>query len=236
MRHRSNAAHLLWSRLQSGELAPLLTFLGVTGLVLVFGLLANQTRGGGALSFDAAVQAALQSPTGHGPIGPPWLEEAVRDVTALGSFAFLGLLLVAVVGYLLLVRKRGMALLMLVAVLGGTVMSSLLKVGFDRPRPEITGSVRVFTASFPSGHATLSAATFLTIGVLLARLTREPKERAYFLVLAVLLTVLVGLSRLYLGVHYASDVLAGWCAGSAWAILCWSVALLLQRRRQIEAP
>jgi hypothetical protein len=132
MRHRSNAAHLLWSRLQSGELAPLLTFLGVTGLVLVFGLLANQTRGGGALSFDAAVQAALQSPTGHGPIGPPWLEEAVRDVTALGSFAFLGLLLVAVVGYLLLVRKRGMALLMLVAVLGGTVMSSLLKVGFDR--------------------------------------------------------------------------------------------------------
>lgn len=234
MYYRSDAFHVLWSRLRAGELAPLLTLLGGAGLVLAFALLAGEVREGATLSFDNAVLEALRSPTG--PVGPPWLAEAVRDVTALGSFAFLGLLLAIVVGYLLLVRKRGMALLMLVAVLGGTVMSSLLKIGFDRPRPDITGSVRVFTASFPSGHATLSAVTFLTIGVLLARLTQEPRERAYFLVLAVLLTVIVGLSRLYLGVHYASDVLAGWCAGSAWAILCWSVALVLQRRRQIAAP
>jgi undecaprenyl-diphosphatase len=225
-----------WSRLRTGELAPVLAFLGAAALVLAFGLLADAVRAGGTRSFDAAVVAALRSPTGEDPIGPPWLEEAVRDVTALGSFTFLGLLLGSVVGYLLLVRKHGMAWLMLAAVLGGVVMSSLLKIGFDRPRPDIAGSVRVFTASFPSGHATLSAVAFLTIGVLLARLSREARVRAYFLAVAVFLTVIVGVSRLYLGVHYASDVLAGWCAGAAWAILCWSVALVLQRRRQVEAP
>lgn len=233
LRNASTTA-MWWSRLRSGELAPLLTFLAAAGLLLAFGLLAGGVHAGGPLSFDSAVAKAFQSTTGPGPLGPPWLHEAVRDVTALGSFAFLGLLLSAVVGYLLLMRKCGMALLMLAAVLGGTAMSSLLKIGFDRPRPEITGSVRVFTASFPSGHATLSAATFLTIGALLARVSPELRLRAYFLTLAVLLTVMVGVSRLYLGVHHASDVLAGWCAGSAWAILCWSVALVLQRRRQVE--
>lgn len=236
MLRQSSAVRMWWSRLRTGELTPLLTFLAAAGLVLAFGLLADEVREGGTLSFDTAVLIALRSPTSHGPLGPPWLQEAVRDVTALGSFVFLGLLLGAVVGYLLLVRQRGLALLMLIAVLGGTVMSSLLKIGFDRPRPDITGSVRVFTASFPSGHATLSAVTFLTMGVLLARFAPQARVRAYVLTLAVLLTIVVGLSRLYLGVHYASDVLAGWCAGSAWAILCWSVALLLQRRRQINAP
>ncbi len=235
MLRQSSAVQVLWSRLRTGELAPLLTFLAVAGLLLAFGLLAGEVRGGGTSRVDTAVLAAFQSPTGQGPLGPPWLHEAVRDVTALGSFAFLGLLLTAVVGYLLLVRQHGLALLMLIAVLGGTVISTLLKIGFDRPRPEITGSVRVFTASFPSGHATLSAVTFLTMGVLLARFAPQPRVRVYVLTLAVFLTVVVGLSRLYLGVHYASDVLAGWCAGSAWAVLCWSVALLLQRRRQIAA-
>jgi len=86
------------------------------------------------------------------------------------------------------------------------------------------------TYSFPSGHAFLSAVTFLTLGALLARVQREPGLKAYMLGVAIALTIVVGLSRLYLGVHWPTDVLAGWCAGAAWAILCWSAADRLQRR------
>lgn len=116
LRYASTTA-MWWSRLRSGELAPLLAFLAAAALLLAFGLLAGGVRAGGPLSLDEAVAAAFRSATGPGPLGPPWLHEAVRDVTALGSFAFLGLLLTAVVGYLFLMRKRGMALLMLVSTL-----------------------------------------------------------------------------------------------------------------------
>ncbi len=158
----------------------------------------------------------------------------VRDVTALGSFAGLGIVFLASLGYLLLLGKRALALLMAAAVLGGVTISTLLKVAFDRPRPDVEGAAQVFTASFPSGHAMLSAVTFLTLGALLARTNGDHRIRVYFMSLAVLLTVLVGLSRIYLGVHYPSDVLAGWCLGTAWALLCWTVALRLQRSGQVE--
>ena len=137
---------------------------------------------------------------------------------------------------MLLVRKRAHALLMAVAVLGGTVISTLLKLGFDRPRPDIPHAARVFTASFPSGHAMLSAVTFLTLGALLTRVNADRRVKAYFMVLAVFLTIIVGLSRLYLGVHYPSDVLAGWCVGAAWAVLCWSGVLWLQQHGDVEPP
>jgi undecaprenyl-diphosphatase len=125
---------------------------------------------------------------------------------------------------------------MAAAVLGGTAISSLLKMGFDRPRPDIPHAARVFTASFPSGHATLSAVTFLTLGSLLTRVTADRRVKIYFMALAVFLTVLVGVSRVYLGVHFPSDVLAGWCVGAAWAVLCWAGALWSQQRGHVEAP
>jgi undecaprenyl-diphosphatase len=95
--------------------------------------------------------------------------------------------------------------------------------------------VEVYTASFPSGHATLSAATYLTLGVLLARLELRRRAKLYFLGLAVILTALVGASRVYLGVHWPTDVLAGWSVGAAWAMGVWLVALWLQRRGKVEA-
>jgi undecaprenyl-diphosphatase len=123
-----------------------------------------------------------------------------------------------------------LAVLVAVAVLGGVLISTILKMGFDRPRPDIQHAVRVFTASFPSGHAMLSAVTFLTLGVLVARAEADHRLKVYFVSIALFLTIVVGVSRIYLGVHYPSDVLAGWCVGSAWAILCWSAALWLEKR------
>jgi len=225
------------ARLGRREIGLIAALFIVAALILGFGLLAEEVMEGDTASFDQTVILAFR--TGGNPadpIGPAWLEEAGRDVTALGSFAFLGFVFAAAVGYLLLVRKRGLALLMVVAVLGGTALSTLLKMGFDRPRPDIPHAARVFTASFPSGHATLSTVTFLTLGALLSRVNADPRVKAYFMFLAVFLTIAVGLSRLYLGVHYPSDVLAGWCVGAAWAVLCWTVALRLQQRGKVEPP
>jgi undecaprenyl-diphosphatase len=111
----------------------------------------------------------------------------------------------------------------------------VLKIGFGRPRPELVAhSVRVFSASFPSGHAILSAVMFLTIGAVLTRAHADRRVKMYFMGLAVLLTVTVGLSRVYLGVHHPTDVLAGWCLGAAWAALGWITVLWLQARGEVE--
>ena len=123
-----------------------------------------------------------------------------------------------------------------VAVVSGVLLSNLLKVGFNRPRPIFDKAPEVFTASFPSGHATMSAITYLTVGALLARTHSELAVRIFFMTLAGLLTVLVGVSRVYLGVHYPTDVLAGWCIGTAWAMGCWVLMTWLQNRGKVEAP
>lgn len=207
-------------------------------LILAFGQLAAEVLEGETLDFDRAVLLAMREPGNLAePIGPAWFDEATRDITALGSFACLGLLLAAVTGYLLLRGKRATAWLLLVSVGGGTAVSTLLKYAFARPRPDVvTPAARVFTASFPSGHATMSAIAFLTIAALLARAEAKPRLKVYILALGVILTVLVGLSRIYLGVHYPTDVLAGWCLGAAWAAMCWGIAARLQQRGAVEPP
>ena len=187
-------------------------------------------------AFDTEILLAFREPgQPNNPIGPPWLEGAVRDITSLGSASVLVLITAAVVIYLLLVRRWGTALFMFVAVAGGQVLSSLLKLGIDRPRPELVSHlVNETSLSFPSGHAMLSAVTYLTLGSLAARFLHGRTTKIYVLSLAVLTTLLVGVSRIYLGVHWPSDVLAGWCAGFAWAMLCWLVARALQRRKVVD--
>jgi undecaprenyl-diphosphatase len=143
----------------------------------------------------------------------------------------------SVVGYLLLVGKRGAALLVFVSVAGGALLGDLLKLAFQRPRPDLVPhGVDVFTASFPSNHAMLSAVTYLTLGALLARLEKRRRIKLYFLALSVFLTIIVGLSRVYFGVHWPTDVIAGWSVGAAWAMAVWLVALILQRRGKVEPP
>jgi len=205
---------------------------------LAFGLLAGEVIEGETLPFDRRLLLALRQAGNPGvPIGPSWLPEMMRDISALGSTFVLGLILLAVTGYLLLVRKRAAAWLMMGAVLSGVISNNLLKLSFARPRPDlVTPAVRVFTASFPSGHATMSAITYLTVGALLARTHSELSVRIFFMTLAGLLTVLVGVSRVYLGVHYPTDVLAGWCIGTAWAMGCWVLTTWLQNRGKVEPP
>jgi undecaprenyl-diphosphatase len=145
--------------------------------------------------------------------------------------------IIAVIGYLALERLRHAMWLVAIAAGGGLAVSTLLKQLVGRTRPDVVPHLMtVATASFPSGHSMLSAVAYLTLGALLARMSPRKTVKVYFLSLAVLLTLLVGLSRVYLGVHYPTDVLAGWSAGLAWALLCWLVARSLQRRGAIENP
>ncbi len=194
----------------------------VAALLGVFGVLADEVTEGSTLGFDMTILRALRNPSDpSNPIGPGWLVEAGRDVTSLGSTALLAILTVLVVLPLVFRGKRRTGWYLAVAVASGALVSTVLKLVFDRPRPDIQTSVEVFNASFPSGHATVSAVVYLTIGALLAGTTRHRGERVFYVSAAIALTVLVGLSRLYLGVHYPTDVLAGWLIGTAWAIICW---------------
>ncbi len=163
------------------------------------------------------------------PIGPDWLEDMARDITSLGSYTILVLLGGSVTVYFGLKRRFDLMALTVAAVAGGALMSAGLKLAFARERPAIDHLVRVATYSFPSGHAMLSTVIYLTLGTLLATAEREKRFKIYLLGVAVLVAVLVGLSRIYLGVHYPTDVLAGWIAGAVWAILCLLVAHWLRR-------
>lgn len=215
------------------EFSVLLAGAVVAGCLWGFIEMAEIAREASPHALDAEILLAFRE-TGRpdNPLGPPWLEEAVRDITGLGSMIVLLLVTGAVVFYLLLIRKSREALVVLVAVGGGQILSSLLKLGIDRPRPELVSHlVHVQTLSFPSGHAMMAAVTYLTLGTMLAGIVPGRVTKTYVLGVAMLITLLVGVSRVYLGVHWPSDVLAGWCAGFAWAMLCWLVA-----RRFIRNP
>jgi undecaprenyl-diphosphatase len=228
----------LWLRLRLNELGPLLSLAALSFFAWAFVELAGEVVEGDTTDIDRALLLALRDPQNLAdPLGPSWLEEAARDITGLGGYAVLTLVTAAVAIYLLMARKRGAAVLLIAAVVGGTLLSTALKLGFERPRPDLVPhATRIYTASFPSGHAMLSAVTYLTLGALLARVQERRRIKAFLIGLAVTLTLLVGASRVYLGVHWPSDVLAGWCVGAAWAALCWFVALQLQRRGQVESP
>ena len=229
------AGVLQW--LGSHELPVLLALFAILGALWGFAELAEEVMEGDTHEVDQALLLSMRNPADlSDPIGPGWVEEIGRDITALGGNAILTLLTAAVVGYLLLDGKRRMAVVLLVATLGALGVSTLLKNTIDRERPDLVPHhTRVYTASFPSGHSMLAASTFLTMGALLARVQRRKRMKAYILLVAITATLLVGLSRVYLGVHWPTDVLAGWTAGSAWALSCWLLARWLQRRHEVES-
>ena len=194
-------------------------------LAALFIKIADEVVEGETRRFDQGILLSLRQPNDLAqPIGPAWVQLAVRDLTSLGSTTVLSLMTVLAISYLLLQGKPKIATAVFVSIAGGTLISTLLKDAFARPRPDIVAHlVDVSSLSFPSGHAMMSAVTYLTLGALLASAHRDGKTRTFILVAAVLLTVLVGVSRVYLGVHYPTDVLAGWSAGASWAIACWLV-------------
>ncbi len=224
------------SEARQNEIAPLVLLLLAAVLTVLFAKIMEELFEGDLQDFDRAVLLSLrhsEDPTK--PLGPLWLQVAARDVTSLGSPAVLTLLTAAALGFLALTRRWSAALFVLVAIAGGSAISFGLKVWVQRPRPDFLAvAAQTQTYSFPSGHAFLSAVTFLTLGALLSRIQRSAELKIYFLAVAIFLTILVGVSRLYLGVHWPTDVLGGWSAGAAWAILCWSAAEWLQSRREAE--
>jgi undecaprenyl-diphosphatase len=207
---------------------------------LIFLGIADEVMEGDTLSLDERILLAMRVAGDAGkPIGPAWVEESFRDFTGLGGVGVLGLLTAATLGYLWLQGMRRAAIYLLAAIGGGLVVSLALKAGFHRPRPDlISHGSMVYTSSFPSGHAMLSAIVYLTGGAMLALLHGRRAVRVYIFACAVLATLLVGISRVYLGVHWPTDVLAGWSAGSAWAALCWLIGRRLQAlgRLEQEAP
>jgi undecaprenyl-diphosphatase len=215
---------------KNSQKGALLSILAIAFLLFVFGLVAQNVVSGTSSAFDQKIILAFRDRGNPSAlIGPAWVQEAARDLTSLGSIIVLVIITLAIAGYLFLARKQASAWLMLVAVFGGIALSDLLKFAFARPRPDIVSpAARVFTTSFPSGHAALSAITYLTIAALLARSQSSPRIGVYFIVLAALLTILIGVSRIYLGVHYPTDVLGGWCVGAAWALGCWVLMTWLQ--------
>lgn len=156
--------------------------------------------------------------------GPAWMKESIRDLTALGGYPVLTLTTLGVVGFLALSGHGRDARFVLTAVFGGWLLAYGLKSLFDRPRPDVVPHLSfVVSSSFPSGHSLMSAVVYLTLGSLLTNLVSSVRLKIYFLAVAALLALLVGLSRIGMGVHYPSDVVAGWCLGLGWAELCWLV-------------
>jgi undecaprenyl-diphosphatase len=187
-------------------------------------------------SFDSWMLTALRDPANPAdPIGPSWMQEAARDVSALGGFTWITFATLVVAGYLLIDDKTHMSVFLVAAIASGALLSMLLKHHYARPRPDLVPHLsQVYTSSFPSGHSMLAAVVYLTMGSLLASVISNRTLKVYVLAVAVALTTAVGLTRIYLGVHFPTDVLAGWLAGLVWALFCWLIARMLQRRGRVE--
>lgn len=225
-RRRLGAFKTCTASLRAVETTLLVMFGVASAAAFAFVRLASEVLEGETRTFDEAILRSLRTVSDPAiPIGPPWLTHAFKDITSIGGTTILALITLLTGGYLLIIAQRRLAVLVIGGVLGGWLLSNLLKLGIARARPDIVPHlVDVHDLSFPSGHAMLSAVTYLTLGALLSRLQTRPAARIYIVCTATLLTLLIGLSRVYLGVHYPTDVLGGWCAGTAWATLCWLVA------------
>jgi undecaprenyl-diphosphatase len=222
-------------------LRPLVVLLMMCAACLAFLKLADEVREGETQRVDERVLRSLRTPADPAvPLGPAWLLPAAQDLTSLGSVEVLLLVVLAVAGFLSLAHRWRHLALVLGASGGGVVLLVLLKRIFDRPRPTVVPPLMLeTTSSFPSGHAMMSAVVYLTLGTLLAQLCPRWRERIYVVSVAAALAVIVGLTRVYLGVHYPSDVLAGWSVGLAWALVSALLARLLRRRSgqlRAEAP
>ncbi|MGE3803629.1 MAG: phosphatase PAP2 family protein [Gemmataceae bacterium] len=231
----------LWTALAGwfGRREPIVL---LTLLVIVVGAwgfieIADEVMEGETGAFDEWVLRSLRDPQNPAvPRGPGGLQLVARDITGLGGITVLSLLTVIIAAFLWLDRKHGLALFLLLATTSGMIVGFSLKAGFGRPRPSVVPHlVAAQTASFPSGHSMMSAVVYLTLGVLVASAVPYRIMKVYVIGVGLLLSGLVGLSRVYLGVHYPTDVLAGWTAGLVWALLCWLVARWLQQRGQVEA-
>ena len=227
--------HRLWAWLQQLDLGELALLLLLSSMVLAFLKLASEVMEGETDAFDRMILLAMRNSSDltH-PAGPAWLEILFRDLTSLGSLPVVGFVTLVVVGFLWVTGRLAAARLVQVSVSVGGILSIALKSLFQRQRPELfPHGVEAQLTSFPSGHAMLAAVVYLTLGALLAHGQTQPRVRSYCLGVAIVLTLLIGVSRVYLAVHWPTDVLAGWCVGAAWAMVCLLVAARVERHRLV---
>lgn len=202
-------------------------------LFMGFGAVVDEVLEGDSHALDEKILLSLRDPTdAQSPLGPPWLEEMMRDFTALGGIALLALITTASVVYLWVSKQRGYAIYLTSVTITATILSNIMKLGFDRPRPDLVPHHSItYMPGFPSGHSFMAAVVYLSLGVILAEAHQSKAIKAYLITLSILIAVLVGISRVYLGVHWPSDVLAGWLVGAGWALLFWILAKYLESRR-----
>ncbi len=203
----------------------------LSALALV-GYIIDEIAEGGSFRIDTRLLLALRRP-GHPdvPIGPAWLEQSAIDLSALGGFTLQWMFGGAACLFLLFIRRRAEAAWLAASVVGASMVNTLLKSMLHRPRPELVPHLAmVSNASFPSGHAMISAAIYLTIGAMMSETQPKRSARIFLMSFAGLLVLLIGCSRIYLGVHWPSDVLAGWCLGSVWALIAFIANRELRRR------
>lgn len=219
------------------EISLLLAGLFVVVGIWAFAALAGEVLEGDTLKYDEHILLALRQPGNTAePIGPHWTLQVARDLTAMGGVTVLGVVTGVVGGYLLLQRRYGLFAFTMGSVVSGSLLALVLKEAFHRTRPQIVPHLTdISTASFPSGHSMISSVAYLTLAAILARTTHDWKTKIFFLVVAVILIGLIGCSRVYLGVHFPTDVFAGWCAGVTWAILCCLVGHFLAQRHLVDA-
>ena len=216
------------------RLMPVLMVALFAGAVYAFLAIADEVSENEIAEIDNFLFMLFRNPGNPAePLGPAWFRETMTEITSLGGYPVLVILVGSVIGFLVVVGKFGPALFVSLSMISGTAVGHALKLIYDRPRPDLVEPlVNTHTASFPSGHATMSAIVYLTLASLIMRLVDETATRAYVLTVALLLTLAIGLSRIYLGVHLPSDVAAGWALGVAWASLSWLIVSALRRLRE----
>ena len=219
-------------RIARSEIAVLSALFVVALGVMTFVEVADDMTEADGQAFDQAVLHWFQPVPGQ-PRGPWWLHEAAADLTSLGGISVLTLFALIAVTFLVIQRKRLSALMLVIGLGGGVVLSEGLKSLFERARPPVAyQAVDTLNASFPSGHALLSTVFYLTLGVMLTRAFSQNHFKAFVLGAAMLIALLIGLTRVYLGAHWASDVFAGWSVGAAWAMVLWLIAYGFERRQR----
>ncbi len=197
---------------------------------LVFVVVADEVAEGDTARIDERVVRAFRDPDRPGEmIGPDWSERFVRELSALGSFPVLTLVTLAAAGFVALSGRGRTVAVLMISACGAMALAFTVKALLDRPRPDLPVPEHS-SASFPSAHAMGSAAVYLTLGVMLAAVLEQRRTKAYVLALALSLAGIIGVTRVMLGVHYPTDVLGGWAGGLAWALGCWVVARLVDRR------
>jgi undecaprenyl-diphosphatase len=196
-----------------------------------FAELAGHVRSGATQSFDDAVMrwmAAHQNET---------MQKAMLEVTALGTGTVVAMIVFIAGMFLWLNKHKHSAILLLVATFGGLVLNNFLKMGFNRPRPQIfQWATYAVSSSFPSGHAMSSVIVYGTVAYLAARLQQRLASRVLTLTFAAVIILLICASRMYLGVHYPSDIAAGLVIGLAWAGFCMAILEAAQLYAKRNAP